>query len=182
MYTVLVLSGPELDAGGWIPRLLALDRANMGGVLAAAGFAFPEERRRAGLASGDATAVLLLRGEDLAGYGDFTRDRRDPADLYVASLQLAPAYRGTAAFGVLLGAMLQVARRLPFRRLTSNVQANNARMLALAQRLGFALTPLADRQSVEVVADRAWLDSPAVRRLARRRLCGTAAFPPPPAG
>lgn len=167
MYDVLVLTGPELEAGGWIDRLLALDRANMRSVLSGAGLEFPEERRRAGLAHPGTTAVLLLRGGELAGYVDFTRDRRDPADLYVASLQLAESTRGTAAFGVLLGAALDVVRRLPFRRLTTSVQTTNPSVLALARRLGFAVAPLPDRPSAGVTADRGWLDSPEVRRLAK---------------
>ncbi len=167
-FSVVLLSGEHLEAGGWIPRILALDRANLGGVLAGAGIDFPEKRRRAGLADPDALAVILLRGAELAGYVHLARDWRDPADLYVASLQFAAPYRGTTAFGLLLGAACEAARDLPFRRITSNIQPGNAPMLALARRLGLTITPLADRPSVEVTAGRDWLHSPAVRRLARR--------------
>ena len=168
-FAVVLLSGAELDAGGWIPRILALDRANVSGVLAGAGVDFPEERRRAGVADPASLAVILLRGGELAGYVHLARDWRDPADLYVASLQLAAPYRGTTAFGLLLASACEAAAELPFRRITSNIQPTNAPMLALLRRLGFTLTPpLADRPSVEVTAGREWLDSPAVRRLARR--------------
>lgn len=167
-YAVVMLAGPELDAGGWIPRILALDRANVGGVLSAAGLGFPEERRRAGLAHPDAVAILLLRAGDLAGYVHLSRDWNDPADLYVASLQLAPPYRGTTAFALLLAAAVEAARELHFRRITSNIQPSNTPMLALAHRLGVTLTPVADRPSIHVTAEREWLDSPALRRLARR--------------
>ncbi|HEU4562282.1 MAG TPA: GNAT family N-acetyltransferase [Longimicrobium sp.] len=167
-YAVVLLNGADLDAGGWIPRILALDRANLGGVLESAGIAFPEERRRAGLADPEALAVILLRGGELAGYVHLAPDWRDRADLYVASLQLAAPYRGTTAFGLLFATACEAARVLPFRRITSNIQPTNAPMLALARRLGLTLTPLTDRPSVEVAAGREWLDSPAVRRIARR--------------
>ena len=167
-YAVVMLAGPGLDAGGWIPRILALDRANVGSVLSAAGFEFPEDRRRAGLAHPDTVAILLLRGGELAGYVHLARDWNDPADLYVASLQLAAPYRGTTAFALLLAAAVEAARELPFRRITSSIQPTNAPMLALARRLGLTLTPAADRPSVHVTAEREWLDTPALCKLARR--------------
>lgn len=167
-YAVVMLAGPELDAGGWIPRILALDRANLSDVLFAAGLDFPEERRRAGLAHADAVAILLLRRGELAGYVHLSRDWSDPADLYVASLQLAPAYRGTTAFALLLAAACEAAREIPFRRVTSNIQPTNAPVLALARRLGLTLTPVADRPSIHVTAAREWLDSPVLCKLARR--------------
>lgn len=167
-YAVVMLDGAELQAGGWIPRILALDRANLADVLTAAGLDFPEDRRRAGLADPDAVAILLLRAGELAGYVHLSRDWNDPADLYVASLQLAPAYRGTTAFALLLAAAVEAAREIPFRRITANIQPANTPVLALARRLGLTLTPAADRPSVHVTAGRAWLESPALRRLARR--------------
>jgi hypothetical protein len=167
-YAVVLLSGAELDAGGWIPRILALDRANLGSVLESADIGFPEERRRAGLVDPASLAIVLLRGAELAGYVHLTPDWNDAADLYVASLQLAAAHRGTTAFGLLLASACEAARELPFRRITSNIQPTNAPMLALARRLGLTLTPLADRPSVQVIAAREWLDSPPMRRLARR--------------
>jgi len=167
-YAVVLLRGAQLDAGGWIPRILALDRANVGGVLASAGLDFPEERRRTGLADPASLAVIVLRGGELAGYVHLGPDWRDPADLYVSSLQLAAPYRGTTAFGVLLAAACEAARELPFRRIASSIQPTNAPMLALARRLGLTLTPLADRPSVQVGAGREWLDSPAMRKIARR--------------
>lgn len=167
-YAVVMLAGPELDAGGWIPRILALDRANLADVLAAAGLDFPEERRRAGLSHPDAFAILLLRGSELAGYIHLSRDWNDRADLYVASLQFEPPYRGTTAFALLLAAAAEAAREIPFRRITSNIQPGNAPMLALARRLGLTLAPAPDRPTVHVSAERAWLDSPVIRRLARR--------------
>lgn len=167
-YAVVRLAGPELEAGGWIPRILALDRANVGDVLARAGFGFPEDRRRAALAQAESLAIVLLRGGELAGYLHLTRDWHDADSLYVASLQLAPPYRGTTAFALLLASAREAARELAFRRITSNIQPTNAPMLALARHLGLTLTPLPDRPSVRVTAERDWLDSPVVRRLARR--------------
>lgn len=167
-YAAVRLTGPELDAGDWISRVLALDRANVGGVLSTAGIEFPEERRRAGLAHPDAIAIVLLRAGELAGYVHLTRDWIDAADLYVASLQLAPPYRGTTAFALLLAAAVEAASEIPFRRITSNIQPTNAAMLALARRLGLNLTPAPGRPSIDVTAGRAWLESPTIRRLARR--------------
>lgn len=167
-YAVVMLTGAELDAGGWIPRILALDRANVGEVLEAAGIGFPEERRRAGLAEPRSFAILLLRGAELAGYIHLSRDWNDPADLYVASLQLARPFRGTTAFGLLLASAREAAHDMDFRRITSNIQPTNAPMLALARRLGMQLTPLTDRPSVHATAGRDWLDTRALRKLARR--------------
>ncbi|HEX8830666.1 MAG TPA: GNAT family N-acetyltransferase, partial [Longimicrobium sp.] len=165
---VVRLTGPELAAGGWIPRIVDLDRANLSGVLASAGIAFPEERRRAALAHPDAVAIILLRGGELAGYVHLSRDWNDPEDLYVASLQLAPPYRGTTAFALLLAAACVAIREMPFRRITSNIQPTNAPVLALARRLGLTLTPDAARPTVHVTAPREWLDSPIIRELTQR--------------
>lgn len=167
-HAVVRLTGRELEAGGWIPRILALDRANLGDILAASGLEFPEERRRAGLAHPDALAIVLLRGGELAGYVHLARDWNDPADLNVASLQLSAPYRGTTAFALLLAAAVEAARELPFRGITSSIQPANAPMLALARRLGLTLTPLAERHSVHVTAGREWLDSPGIHKAARR--------------
>src|SRR5690349_10920487 len=93
-YRVERLSGPALAAGGWIDAMLALERENLEPLLRAAGQAFPEARRREGLAGADTVAVLLLRGGELAGSIDFKPDWNDPADLYVASVQLRRAARG----------------------------------------------------------------------------------------
>ncbi|HET7229844.1 MAG TPA: GNAT family N-acetyltransferase [Longimicrobium sp.] len=167
-YAVVRLTGPELATGGWIPRILDLDLANVGEVLARAGIGFPEERRRAGLAQPDTVAIILVRGGGLAGYVHLTRDWNDPDDLYVASLQLAPSYRGTTAFALLLTAACEAMREMPFRSITSNIQPTNAPVLALARRLGLILTPDAARPTVHVTASREWLDSPFIRELTRR--------------
>src|SRR5215212_6321188 len=106
-YSVEWLSGPALAASGWIDPVLALERENLAPLLAATGQSFPEARRRAGLASADASTVLLLRGGALAGCVDFVRDWTDPADLYVASVQLRAAARGGLALGILLAAAFE---------------------------------------------------------------------------
>jgi hypothetical protein len=153
------MTGPALAASGWIDPILALERENLAPLLLATGQPFPEARRRAGLAAEDATAVLLLRDGVLVGCIDFARDWNDPADLYVASVQLrAPARTGLAP-GVLLAAGLEAARRTPWRRLTANVHPANAPALRLADRLGFRRSAAPGRSSVGLALDRESLDA-----------------------
>ena len=160
-YRVELLAGPALAAGGWIDPVLALERENLGPLLRVAGQPLPEERRRAGLAAADRTAVILLRGDVLAGCIDFSRDWNDPADLYVASVQLRPSSRGGQALGILLAAAFEAIRRMEWRRLTANVHPSNHPALRLAGRLGFRRTAAPGRSSVGLALDReALLASP----------------------
>ena len=162
-YSVESLSGPALAAGGWIEPVLALERENLAPLLAATGRPFPEARRRVGLASADA-AVLLLRDGVLVGLIDFVRDWNDPADLYVASVQLRALVRGGPALGVLLAAGFEAVGRLQWRRLTANVHPSNHPALRLAGRLGFRRTAAPGRSSVGLALDReALLASPFAR-------------------
>jgi hypothetical protein len=182
-YRVERLSGPALAAGGWIDGMLALERENLGPLLRAAGQAFPEARRRAGLAVADTVAVLLLRGGELAGSIDFKPDWNDPADLYVASVQLRRTARGGPALGLLLAVAFEAVRGLPWRRLTTNVHPGNHAALRLAGRLGFRRTAAPGRSSVGLALDRDELEaSPfagvAARLAARHRIDGASLDPP----
>src|SRR5215213_6589839 len=155
-YSVERLSGPALAASGWIDPVLALERENLAPLLAATGQSFPEARRRAGLAGADASAVLLLLLRDgvLVGCVDFVRDWNDPADLYVASVQLRAAARGGPALGILLAVGFEAVGRMEWRRLTANVHPSNDAALRLAGRLGFRRTAPPGRSSVDLALDR----------------------------
>jgi ribosomal protein S18 acetylase RimI-like enzyme len=158
-----VTAGPALTPGE-VDAMLALERENLAPLLRAAGQTFPEDRRRAGLADADRTAVLLLRGGVLAGCADFARDWNDPADLYVASVQLGPEARGGRALAVLLAAAFGAVAEMPWRRLTTNVHPANAPALRLAERLGFRRVPAPGRGSVGLALDReAFAASPIVK-------------------
>jgi RimJ/RimL family protein N-acetyltransferase len=163
---VLRLSGPALAESGWIDAILALERENLEPLLRAAGQTFPEDRRRAGLADADRTAVLLLRDGVLAGCVDFARDWNDAANLYVASVQLGPAARGGRALGVLLAAGLAAVEGMRWRRLTANVHPENAPALRLAERLGFRRTPAPGRGSIGLALEREALGAPPLAKLA----------------
>jgi len=164
-YSVESLSGPALAADGWIEPVLALERENLAPLLAATGQPFPEARRRTGLASADA-AVLLLRDGVLIGFIDFVRDWNDPADLYVASVQLRAAARGSPALGVLLAAGFEAVGRMKWRRLTANVHPSNHPALRLAGRLGFRRTAAPGRSSVGLALGREALAASPFARLA----------------
>jgi len=171
------MTGPALAASGWIDPILALERENLAPLLRATGQEFPEARRRAELAAADATSVLLLRGGVLAGTIGFVRDWNNPADLYVASVQLRAAARGGPGLGILLAAGLEAARRTPWRRLTANVHPSNHPALRLAGRLGFRRSAAAGRTSIGLALDREeLLHSPfatlAATLAARHRLGG----------
>jgi len=152
-YSIRVKAGPALAASE-VDAIVALERENLAPLLRATGQTFPEERRRAGLVRPDATVVLLHRGGALAGCVDFTRDWNDPADLYVASVQLGPEARGGRALGVLLAAALGAVEEMPWRRLTTNVHPANAPALRLAERLGFRRIAAPGRASVGLALDR----------------------------
>ncbi|HVG46253.1 MAG TPA: GNAT family N-acetyltransferase [Longimicrobium sp.] len=160
-YSVEWLSGPALVESGWIDAILALERENLAPLLAATGQSFPEARRRAGLSTADAAVVLLLRDGVLVGCIDFVRDWNDPADLYVASVQLKAAARGGPALGILLAGAFEAVARMAWRRLTANVHPSNHPALRLAGRLGFRRTAAPGRSSVGLALDReALLASP----------------------
>ncbi|MFL5381739.1 MAG: GNAT family N-acetyltransferase [Longimicrobiaceae bacterium] len=165
-YSVLRLSGPALAESGGIDAILALERENLEPLLRATGQTFPEDRRRAGLAAADRTAVLLLRGGVLAGCADFARDWNDAADLYVASVQLGPGARGGRALGVLLADAFGAVGEMPWRRLTTNVHPANAPALRLAERLGFRRIAAPGRASIGLALDRDGLRASPFAKLA----------------
>jgi L-amino acid N-acyltransferase YncA len=167
-YSVRWMTGPALAAGGWIDPVIALERENLAPLLEATGQTFPEARRRAGIAAADATAVLLLRDGVLAGCIDFGPDWNDPADLYVASVQLRAAARGSPALGMLLAAAYDAAGRMAWRRLTANVHPANHPALRLAGRLGFRRTPAPGRSSVGLALDRSALERSPFAAMAAR--------------
>jgi len=152
---VTVLRGRELAASGWLEPLLALERETMAPLLRETGDAFPEARRRAGLGAEDALIVLVHQGEALAAAAHFVPDWNDPADLYVASVQVSPRARGGAALRRLLGAAAGAVELLPWRRVTTNVHPSNTRALVLAERLGFRRVDALGRDSVRLALERA---------------------------
>ena len=167
-YAVRWMTGPALAEGGWIDPILALERENLGPLLEATGQAFPDVRRRAGLAAADATSVLLLRGGGLVGCIDFVPDWNDPEDLYVASVQLRAPARGGPALGLLLAAGLEAAERMAWHRLTANVHPANHPALRLAGRLGFRRTAAPGRSSVGLALPREALRASPAATLAAR--------------
>lgn len=165
-YTIRRLTAEELRSPGWIEAILELDRENMRPVLEGAALPFPEKKRRQGLARDGTVVIVLMRGSELAGYADFTRDWNDARDIHAASIQLRGRYRGTAALGALLLASLRYLRTERFRRLRAGVHAGNHDAVRLYRRLGFEVSPRAGTEtSLAVMADRAFLDTPAVRWL-----------------
>ncbi|MFL5542030.1 MAG: GNAT family N-acetyltransferase, partial [Longimicrobiaceae bacterium] len=90
----------------------------------------------------------------------------DPADLYVASVQLGPKARGGRALGVLLAAAFDLVHAVPWRRLTANVHPANAPALRLAERLGFRRIAAPGRGSIGLALDREAFAASPVAKLA----------------
>ncbi|HEX8071467.1 MAG TPA: GNAT family N-acetyltransferase [Pyrinomonadaceae bacterium] len=166
---VKVFQGRPVDAA-LAERILALDRKNMLPVLARAGVEFPEANRRRGLAH-NPTLIVAFAGQAVAGYLEYTRSWRDPAYIYVGSIQIDAPYRHTDLLLRLLAHFQTLAAAEDFLGFETNVQKSNDAAVRLYRKLGFQLTPNPDN-------DASWLaragrelltDSPAVPLLTKWR-------------
>jgi ribosomal protein S18 acetylase RimI-like enzyme len=166
---IRIVAGREAVESGLAERIIALDRANMRAVFDAAAIGFPQEKRRKGLA--EATLVIAFDGDEIAGYIEFLRSWRDPANLYIGSIQIERRHRG----GRLMLRLLDELRRLvageDFRAFETSVQKANAPAVRLYRKLGFTLHPNPDNEASWIAtAGRELLtDSPVVPILDRMR-------------
>jgi len=168
---IRVVTGREAAETGLAERIIALDRANMRAVFDAAGIAFPEEKRRKGLPQG--TLVIAFDGGEIAGYVEYLRSWRDPANLYIGSIQIAKRHRGGRLMLRLLGELRRLVAAEDFRAFETSVQKANVPAVRLYRKLGFILHPNPDNAASWIAtAGRELLaESPAIallERLSRR--------------
>lgn len=124
-----------------VERILRLDRINMTPMFTALGREFPAALVRKGLLGPTTELLVAFDGDDIAGYVELCRDWNDAEDIYLVSIQIARAHQGGALFRQLVRELTRVLKTKSFRRLTSNVQSTNPRMLGIFRRLGFTLSP-----------------------------------------
>jgi ribosomal protein S18 acetylase RimI-like enzyme len=124
-----------------VEQVLRLDRTNMAPVFAALGREFPEALVRKGLLGPTTEVIAAFDGDALAGYVEFCRDWNDADDLYLVSIQIAREHQGGVLFRQLVRELMRVLSTSTFRRLTSNVQSTNPKMVRIFRKLGFELTP-----------------------------------------
>ncbi|HSU14353.1 GNAT family N-acetyltransferase [Longimicrobium sp.] len=136
---IRTLTGREAIESGLAERILDLDRANMREVFDAAGIDFPEEKRRRGL--GESTLIVAFDGESVAGYLGFQRSWRDPANLYIGSIQIEPRHRGGRLMLRLLDELRRRVADEDFARLETGVQKANTAAVRMYRKIGFTLEP-----------------------------------------
>ncbi|MDH5633289.1 MAG: GNAT family N-acetyltransferase [Gammaproteobacteria bacterium] len=134
-------------------------------VIGEAEFIKVENLRRKGLAS-HPTIITAWQESELAGYLEYCRSWDNKRDIYIASLQILPPYRG----GCLLVKLLRQARTLlmceSFDRLVTEVQATNQQALRLYQKLGFSMcTGHEQKKTRKIEATPAILQSALIDRL-----------------
>jgi len=67
-------------------------------------------------------------------------DKKDPADMFVISMWVAPRARGKGVASMLMQAAIQWAERAGYRRLHLDVADNNVSAIALYEKFGFKPT------------------------------------------
>ena len=169
MHRIEVLGAEDLQSGGWIEKILTLDRQNMTEILRKSGRAFPESRRSRVLRDPSLVVIAMVGGDELVGYVDFCTDARDDRDIYLTSIQLVPRYRRGMSIAKLLVAAARALKGRSFRYLRAEVQAGNDAALALCARLGFRIREgVATQASWDIIGDRTLLESEYFTRLLRR--------------
>lgn len=139
---LLRLSGTEVSGNPTLKEaILALDRANMEPVMAAASFSnFPWHLRIKGLLDPDTILfVSSTPAGTLCGYLELHPRRLGNGTVYIASLQIAPACRSTRLFLRLVRAgTAWLVKDAASATVTTEVQTSNARMNRILHKLGFS--------------------------------------------
>jgi ribosomal protein S18 acetylase RimI-like enzyme len=169
MGNIEVLSASDLATGGWVDRILALDRENMTNTLRASGLDFPEAQRRKGLCDPSLVVIALVDDDELLGYVQFCNDWRDASDVYLSSIQIRAPYRRGMSVARLVVAAAQSLRNRSFRSIRGGVQSNNIAAISLCKRLGLSIRERVDSEvSLDISGSRTLLDSEFLARLERR--------------
>ena len=165
-YSVLLVKGVTLKGTPLADKIMALDRRNMEATLKAVGRDFPEDRRRITLFHPSNRMILATKGQQVVGYADYCDDSTDPQDLYLSSIQIEGAHRCGPLFKLLLSNLLIDLKSRRLRIIKSQIQKSNARMIAIAEKLGFVVEENPGSLStLNVFAKREILFSPKLDRL-----------------
>lgn len=168
VWVVRTLRTAELVAQGLHEAIVAFDRRNMGAVLAQ-GAAFPEERRRKAFEVDGLFIVVLDGDQNVLGYVELCPDWDCPEeDIYISSLQIAPAHRRGTMLRCLLAGAVGYLQGRPFRFVKTAVQKNNEPAIRMYRRLGFSFSKHPNSEtSLLLAADRRVLDTALARRLSK---------------
>jgi L-amino acid N-acyltransferase YncA len=165
-YSILNVRGESLKDSAMADKIIALDRRNMEATLRAVGLEFPEQRRRTTLFHPSNQMVIVTVEQEVVGYVDYCDDLTDPKDVYVSSIQIETDNRGGMLFKLLLSHLLASLRARSFRRIKTNIQKSNVRMMAIAKKAGFTLQENPKNPTtLDVFAERQLLDSPKLEHL-----------------
>ena len=137
---IRVLRGREVFDEGLAERIIVFDRENMRAVWEEAGMEYPAENRRRGLQSGP-TFVMAFDGGEIAGYVEYLRSWHDPRRIYVGSIQVARAHRGSGLLLRLLDEFRSLVSEEDFDGFETSVQKSNRPAVELYRKLGFELEP-----------------------------------------
>lgn len=138
MLEIKVFSGTSID-DQLVERILDFDRQCMETTLDQAGIAFPEENRRKGFQS-NPTLIVAFAGGEIAGYIEYLRSWNDRRYIYISSLQVQKAFRGTALLMALIDRFRESVSGEDFLGFETNVQKVNRPAVAMYRKAGFQLT------------------------------------------
>jgi ribosomal protein S18 acetylase RimI-like enzyme len=122
-----------------VERIIDFDRQCMETTIDQAGLAFPEENRRKGFQS-NPTLIVAFAGDEIAGYIEYLRSWNDPHYIYISSLQIQKAFRGTTLLLALIDRFRESVSSEDFLGFETNVQKVNKRAVQMYRKAGFQLT------------------------------------------
>lgn len=138
MFEIKVFSGPSID-DQLADRIIEFDRQCMTTTLDQAGIAFPEENRRKGFQS-NPTLIIAFAGDEIAGYIEYLRSWNDRRYIYISSLQIQKAFRGTTLLLALIDRFRESVSAQDFLGFETNVQKVNTSAVEMYRKAGFQLT------------------------------------------
>ena len=138
MLEIKVFSGSAID-DQLVERIIDFDRQSMEATLDQAGIAFPEANRRKGFQS-NPTLIVAFAGDDIAGYIEYLRSWNDGRYIYLSSLQIQKAFRGTSLLLELIDRFRESVSGEEFLGFETNVQKVNKPAVEMYRKAGFQLT------------------------------------------
>ena len=120
-------------------RIIDFDRQCMETTLDQAGIVFPEENRRKSFQS-NPTLIVAFADDEIAGYIEYLRSWNDRCYIYISSLQIEKAFRGTTLLLALIDKFRESVRGEDFLGFETNVQKVNRIAVEMCRKVGFQLT------------------------------------------